>query len=51
MTGTASGSPQRSDEEVRNAIFIVQTRKQTGTGFLALDRQHILTARHVVEGI
>src|SRR5436309_3161827 len=51
MLAEASGPAQPSDEDVRNAIFIIEAKKRTGTGSLILDRQHVLTAYHVIEGI
>ena len=51
MSNTTPGLLQRSDAEVRDAVFIVNYKGSTGTGFLTLDRQHILTAHHVVVGI
>jgi WD40 repeat protein len=46
-----SGSSNRTDADVRAAIYVVRAASQTGTGFLVGDQSHILTARHVVTGI
>ena len=46
-----SGSSSRTDADVRAAIYVVRAASQTGTGFLVGDQSHILTARHVVDGV
>lgn len=46
-----SGSSSRTDADVRAAIYVVRAASQTGTGFLVVDQLHILTARHVVDGV
>ena len=48
MFGTLPGPTRRSDEDVRNAIFVVRAGDQMGTGALVGNNRHILTAAHVV---
>jgi Trypsin-like peptidase domain len=37
------------DKEVKRAVFKIFAGRDSGTGFLVQDQQHVLTAKHVVE--
>jgi hypothetical protein len=40
----------RTDSDVRNAIFIIETPRQVATAFPVGDGRHFVTASHVVDG-
>lgn len=50
MSEVAANSTQPDDKDVLRAIFKIEAGQRSGTGFLIHDHQHLLTARHVVEG-